>query len=139
MGEIGIHLEDEPIAVGNGPLESIDVGRSQTQLTGPLQHVHAALMCGLHGLHDGRCTIRGIIIHDKDIEIGLEPEDMRQDILDVLLLVVGGDDDQSLVQGAKLRSPKIAARPGADQCRRVTCPKRSTRAPEKMSLATIQT
>ena len=88
MTEVGVHLEDEVVAMLQGPLEALDVGGAETQLALTLQDVEAiGKLAGNEFLDDGSRAIRTSVVDDKDVEFLLQAEDGTDDFLDVFLLV----------------------------------------------------
>ena len=104
MREVGVHLEDEVVAVLERPLEPGDVRPSQAILRHPVQHVHPRLVRReLVGQLPG--AVGRVVVHHQDLEARVLQQDRGDDLREVLALVVGGDDDERA-----LRHPASAAR-----------------------------
>ena len=79
------------------PAEAGQVGGAQTQLALPFNQVQ---LCGkllLEPLRDGGGTVGRTVIDDQHVIITLQGADRPDDVFDILLLVVGWDDDDFLV------------------------------------------
>ena len=80
------------------PLEAGNVGCSQSQFAAALhdeQTVGELLLCH-HSLDDGGCAVRRTVVDDQNVETFFQPEDGADDFLDVLLLVIRRDNDDTV-------------------------------------------
>ena len=98
VAEVGVHLEDVFVAVGQCPLEAGDVCRSQSQLAAAFYEEHAVGELIRHQpLDDVGSAIGRAVVDDQDIKgVLLSGGDGADDVLDVFLLVVGRDDDDAV-------------------------------------------
>ena len=110
--EVSVHLEDVIVLVVECPAEACDVGGAESELAGPFDDKQAVGELRLHEtMHDLRGAVGGAVVDDEDVELvacrlhspitgiddGLaECENGTDDFLDVLLLVVGRDDDNAI-------------------------------------------
>ena len=73
VAEVGIHLEDEVVAMLQGPLEALDVGGAEAQFALALQNVKAAgKLTGDEVLDNGSRAIRTSVVDDQDVEFLLD-------------------------------------------------------------------
>ncbi len=76
------------------PLKAGDVGGTQSLLARSLDNKQAVGKLGVdEPVHNLRRTVRAGILDDEDVELLLQREDGTNDIFDVLLLVVCGNDN----------------------------------------------
>ena len=93
MAEVGIHLEDEVIALLQRPFETHDIGCTQTEFTRTLQDMQTTGKLISHqALNNGSSTIRTSVIDNEDIKLLFETEDSTDDFLDVFLLIICRND-----------------------------------------------
>ncbi len=64
--EIGVHLEDEVVALLDGVMEASDIRGSQAHLAGAMQHVNGAIARGQF-VGDFAGAIGRIIVDDKEV------------------------------------------------------------------------
>ena len=93
MGKVRVHLKNIVIAVLQGPCKAREVGGTQPQLAAALQQVQRVRERFLHALDQGRCSVRGTIVNHQYMELAFQGEYRLYNVLDVLPLVVGGNDD----------------------------------------------
>ena len=95
--EVGIHLENVLIVVRQGPLESFDVGGTQSEFACTFvdKQTGSKLIRHQH-LHDACCTVGRSVVDDEDMETLVEGEYRTNDLLDILLLVIGRYDDNTV-------------------------------------------
>ena len=91
--EVGIHLENILIVAFQGPLETCDICRAQSQFSSPLNHEKTVSELVHQRLHDVGSAIWAIVVDNQDIESHGQVEHVANDLLDVLLFFIGGDDD----------------------------------------------
>ena len=91
--EVGIHFEDILIVAFQGPLEARDVGCAQSQFSSPLNHEKTVSELIHQRLHDVSGAVRAIIVYNQDIKSHRQVEHVANDFLNVLLFLVGGNDD----------------------------------------------
>ena len=96
MAEVGIHFENVVILMFYGPFESGNVGSTQTQLTLALYHKEAVGELGLHMANDVGCAVGRVVLDDEDVEIFLEGEHRTDNVLDVLLFIIGWYNDDAV-------------------------------------------
>ena len=101
MGEVGVHLDDELCSAGQGPGESGQVGLAEAGLAGPVKDLDGREL-GRQPVGDLPGPVRGVVIHDQQpVRAGrglLElSERSADDRLEVLGLVIGGDDEPVVV------------------------------------------
>ena len=67
MGEVAVHLEDEPVVAGERPRERREVGPPQPLLAGPVEDLHPRVGGGqLVGDLPG--PVGGVVVHDQDVD-----------------------------------------------------------------------
>ena len=93
MGEVRIHLKDIVISVLQGPGKAREISRSQPQFSAAFQQVQGVGEALLHAFHYGCGAVRGTIVNDQYMELAFQIEYGFDDVLDVLPLVIGGNDD----------------------------------------------
>ena len=93
VGEIGIHLKDIVVSLFQGPAEAGEVGGAQSQFAAALYHVQRFGGRCLDLFHDGGGAIGGSVVNDQYVELARKGENSGNDVPDVLLLVVSGNDD----------------------------------------------
>ena len=80
MTEVGIHLEDEVIALLQRPFEAHDISSAQAQLTRTLQDMETVgKLIGLQLLNDVCCSVRTTVIDNKDVEFLLQAKNGTDD------------------------------------------------------------
>ena len=93
MAEVGIHLEYIVVLLLDGPLETKYIGGAQAQLSLALDEVDAPLQpLGHQVFHDLCRAVGRAVVDDQHVELVGQGSDCQQDVLDVLSLVVRGDD-----------------------------------------------
>ena len=91
--EIRVHLEHEAVVVFQRPGEAGEVGASQAVLRLPMQDVHARIAGGeFVGHRTG--AVRRSVVDDEDVERRVLRQDRRNDLRQVLALVVRRYNDQ---------------------------------------------
>ena len=65
MGKIGVHLHDPLRAEFERPLESIEIGRAQTQFSTAVQEKYFAGMLRGHRFHQVTGPVRTVVIYDQ--------------------------------------------------------------------------
>ena len=78
------------------PAEAAEVGGAQSLLAAALDHEEAVGELLLQTAHDVGGAVGRAILDDKDVEHLFQREDGTDDILDVLLFVICGDDDDAV-------------------------------------------
>ena len=107
VGAVGIHLHQHLVVALQAPVEAGAVGGQQAVLAGAVQHVDLVVGGGeLVGLRAG--AVRRVVVHDEDVHGILRSQHALDDKREVLHLVVGRNDHQSLV-GHGANSPRIYA------------------------------
>ena len=97
MAEVGIHLEDVSIIALQRPLESGNIGSAQTQFTAPFQQEQPVAELPVHqSLHNLCRAVGRTVVNDQDMKLLFQSEHGPDNLLDVLLLVVGGDDNNAV-------------------------------------------
>ena len=98
MAEVGVHLEDEVVAVRQRPFEARDVCGAETLLAAALHQENTAAELFRHQpLHDGGSAVGRTVVDDQNVECVLLTADHgADDVLNVLLLVVRRDDDDAV-------------------------------------------
>lgn len=92
MRKIGIHLNDQvgPQLEGTGKARA--VGRPEPLFARPVKNVNTRIP-GDQAVGDITRPVRGVIINNEDLVLGIDPKNGRTDALEVLLLVIGRYDD----------------------------------------------
>ena len=93
MGEVRVHLEDVGVLPLQGPPEPGDVSGAEPALPVPVQHVHPGLPLG-YRLGQLARAVRGIVVHDQDLEPRVLAQHLGHEVRDVRSLVVRRDDDE---------------------------------------------
>ena len=97
VAEVGVHLEDVVVLPFQGPAEAGDVGSAQSELSLALEDEEPVGKLVGHQSFDDLCRAVGRpVVDDEDMETFLQAEDGADDFLDILLLVVGRDDDDAV-------------------------------------------
>lgn len=97
VAEVGVHLEDVFVVVLQRPTEACDVGRAQAQLAATLHHEQAVgELFALQAADNLGRTVGRPVFDDQDVETMLQGKDGPYDVLDILPLVVGRDDDDAV-------------------------------------------
>ena len=97
VAEVGVHLEDVFVVVLQRPAEACDVGCAQAQLAATLHHEQAVgELFSLQAADNLGRTVGRPVFDDQDVEPMLQGKDGPQDVLDILPLVVGRDDDDAV-------------------------------------------
>ena len=97
MGEIGIHLEHEVEAMLERPAEAGNVGPPQPLLGSPVQAVNPRLP-GSHLIGQLAGAIGRGVVHHQDLDPRILEQDRRNDLGQILRLVVGRDDDEDTLR-----------------------------------------
>ena len=104
MGEVGVHLEHELGPVREREREARQVGAAESLLALAVQHPHRLELLG-EPVRDPAGAVRRAVVDDEDrvLEAGrLELGQRRpHEALDVLGLVVGGQDEPGAGQEAR--------------------------------------
>ena len=93
MAAVGIHLEQVVVIAGEPPGEALDVGGAEAELARPVHHVDAGLVGG-EVVEERAGTVRRVVVDEQQIRRGQRNQEALRDVLDVIALVVGGNDDQ---------------------------------------------
>ena len=96
MTEIGVHLENKIIFMLDSPFKTPDISGTQSQLPLTLHDKKTLRELLLQALHDSRRPIRRAIIDHQDMKHFLQPEHGTNDILNILLLVVCRNNDDTV-------------------------------------------
>lgn len=92
--EIRIHFEHVVIALGDGVFETGDIGRAESHFLLTFEQVDAVVAAVHHRAHRVPGAVGRIVVHDEHLQALIPREDVRNDVLDVLQLVVGRYDDE---------------------------------------------
>ena len=95
MTEVGIHFKDVVILVFQRPLEASDVGSSQSEFAATFNEVQSVLegITAYEILDNGGCSIGRIVIQYQNVESVLQSHDGMDDVANILLFVVGRNND----------------------------------------------
>ena len=97
MTEVGIHLEDIFIVVCQSPLEPGDIGGAEPLLPAPFQEEEPGAELRGHESSDNGCRPVGrAVVDHKNMETFVKGKHCADDLLNVLLLVVGWYDDYAV-------------------------------------------
>src|SRR5260221_2501780 len=91
--KVGIHLEDQIVAVRDGILEAFDVGGAEAELAGTMQHVYLWLP-RTERVDDLSGAVWRVIVYDQQVGCRHEAQNILDQADDILPLVVGWDDDE---------------------------------------------
>src|SRR5262245_60965579 len=97
--EVGVHLEHELGAVRERVAEPVPVRRAESELPRAPDQVDARRL-RLPRLHESRGPVGRAVVHHQHVQSVREPQQALQQRIDVVTLVVGGDDHRLLHQGA---------------------------------------
>ena len=99
MREIRVHLENELGAVAERVAEAFEVCRAQPELAGTLDQVDARIARRPRAHHAGGAVGR-VVVHHQHVQPVRQRQQLPDHGVDVLALVVGGNDDELLHQAA---------------------------------------
>ena len=95
--EVGIHLEDVVVVALQCPLEPGDISRSQTEFATPFDDKKTVAELSSHQSTNYRsCSVGRAIVNDKDMETLVQGEYRTDYFLDILLLIVGWNDNYTV-------------------------------------------
>ena len=111
MTEIGIHLEDVVVIVFQRPFEAGDIGRAQSEFAFPLDDEETVAELRRHHTPDDGCRpVGGTVVDHENMEAFFQGEYRTDDLVDILLLVIGRNDDNTvafvhnlMIDGAKVQ------------------------------------
>ena len=93
MREVGVHREKKAVAAREAGAKALDVRASDPHAARAAEDADAAQPCA--ELVDAICGAVGrIVVDDEDVGEGRVRPDALEELVDVLALVVGGDDVQ---------------------------------------------
>lgn len=92
MAEIAVHFEDMVVAPVEGPLESGNIGRTETELAGAVNHMDALRKERPARPHDIGRAVRRIVIDDEQVGSERERHHGVNHRRDVLLFVISRND-----------------------------------------------
>jgi len=101
VGEVGVHFKNKLIGLLECPLEACDVGTPEALFSAAVKDVYAGVFGG-YGIGQLSGSVRGIVIHKKDVERFVFPEDSPRDVLDGFTFVIGWYDGQYIVHNAAI-------------------------------------
>jgi hypothetical protein len=93
VGEIRIHREDVVGFPRQRLSETGQVRRPQAQLAGAMDDVDPSLTVGRKLVGQLACAIGGVVVYHDHLKIDREIEQLVDQILDVLSLVIGWDNN----------------------------------------------
>ena len=96
MAEVGIHFEHIIVLMFDGPLETGDIGGSEPEFPLAFHHEEAVGELPLHPADDVGSAVGRVILDDEDVEKLFQSEYRPDDVLDVLLFVIGRYDDNAI-------------------------------------------
>ncbi len=108
VGEIGVHLEGQVVAVIDRPMEPGNVRGPEAQLAGPMDDVDPRVR-GRQLVGERAGPVRGAVVDDEHLEPRVLRQDLRDDGGQIVALVVGRDDDQCALS----HRPSARAGPGS--------------------------
>ena len=94
--EIGVHLADIFISVGDGPFEALDICRAEPQLAAAAYQLDTPGVVGHEAADNPGGAVGRIVVDDEYVKPLLEAKHGLDYRLDILLLVIGRDDDQAV-------------------------------------------
>src|SRR6476660_7881045 len=97
MREVSIHLEYQGVVASQSPLESRNVGRAESELASAMNDVHAWIG-GRHSVNDSSRSVRRPVVYNKYLERRILRQHRRNDVGDIVVLVVRGDDHQRFLR-----------------------------------------
>jgi hypothetical protein len=97
--EVRVHLDERLVVAFERPAIAGDVGGSQTHLPRAMHRVDALVPAG-QLVDDAPGPVRRVVVHDQHVRRGHRGVDLREQLRDVLGLVVGRNDDQAARQHA---------------------------------------
>ena len=109
--EIAVHLENVVVSVFERPLESGQVGRSQSQFALTFDQVQLPGILLLFFLHDRSRAVRRAVVDDQQVEFFGQRKDFVDHRTDVVQLVIGGNDYQVLHRGQRFKRSQPFLRP----------------------------
>ena len=91
--EVGVHLKYVFVVALQCPLKAGNVSRAQSQFAATHHQVQlSAKLIGHQATHDGSRAIRRSIVDHQYMETLLQPEYRANNLLDILLLIIGWYD-----------------------------------------------
>ena len=97
MGAVGIHLDEDVVAVVQTPVEPGKVSGTEAFLALAM-HDENVIVCRRQTVRDLTGAVRRIVIGDENIDLRISAAGARDNSLDILRLVVGRNDDEDLVE-----------------------------------------
>src|SRR5262249_9068387 len=68
VGEVSIHLHDDLIVSGQGPLKASNISCTESKFACAGEEIHLVSMLVLHQSDLFLCTVRTIVIHKQDVD-----------------------------------------------------------------------
>jgi hypothetical protein len=100
MRQVCVHLDHDVGTAGQGPGHAGDVGAPQPVLRGPVQDLDAPRRFRGQLLRQLTCAVRGVVVDNQDPQAGQwQRQQLANELGQVVLLVVGGNDDGNSVVG----------------------------------------
>ena len=97
MTEVGIHLEDIVVGMFQRPFEAHDIRSTQPLLPAAFQKEQTVGKLLRHqSFHDSCRTVGRTIVNNQNMETLLQTEYGPDNLLDVLLLVIRRNDDNTV-------------------------------------------
>jgi hypothetical protein len=93
VGEIGIHLDHQIVTPCKGPLESRNIGSTQTILGRSGKEMQAGLICRSL-LDPSSGPVRGSVIHDQNLDSIGEGKEAGNHLGKIFPFVIGWNDDE---------------------------------------------
>ena len=111
MTEVGIHFEDVVVVMLQCPSEPSDIGRTQSEFPAPFDDKETVTeLCSHHIPDDGCRPVGGAVVDHENMETSFQGEYRSDNLLDILLLVVGRNDNYTvalvhhlMIDGAKIQ------------------------------------
>ena len=88
MAEVGIHFEDVIVFLFDGPSESGDVSRAESQFSFSLYHEEAFWELLLHPSYYVGSAVGRVVFYHKNVEDFLQSEHRADDVLDIFFFIV---------------------------------------------------
>ena len=120
--EVSVHLEEVVVAALESPTKRGPVGRAESQLLLPVQHVDPGVGPG-ELVGDAAGPVLGVVVHDQHVDPRVLRQDLRQEIGEVRRLVVRRNDDEgSLSHAASAAKAGAPPAPGPAPAATATWP-----------------
>ena len=95
--KVGVHLKYVLVVALQSPLKAGNVSRAQTQFAATLHQVQlSAKLIGYQTTHNGSRTVGRSIVDHQYMETLLQPEYRANNLLDILLLIIGWYDNYTI-------------------------------------------